>query len=41
MVPLFAPLCVLAEKPRLRFIDDNATMSLIPLAVAMVFAPWL
>ena len=41
MVPLFAPLCVLAEKPRLRFIDDNATMSLIPLAVSMVFGPWL
>ena len=41
MVPLFAPLCVLAEKPRLRYIDDNATMTLIPLFLAMLLGPWL
>ena len=40
VVPLFAPLGVLAEKPRLRWIDDNATMLLIPLGLAILIGPW-
>lgn len=38
---LFAPLCIAAEWPRLRYIDDNATMVLIPLAVILLFEPFL
>ena len=30
---IVAPIAVLSETPRLRYIDDNATMLLIPLAV--------
>ncbi len=41
MVPLMAPICVAAEWPRLRWIDDNATMLLIPLAVVLLLIPWL
>jgi hypothetical protein len=41
LIPLFAPLGVLAEKPRLRWIDDNATMLLIPLGLAILIGPWL
>ncbi|MDP7000311.1 MAG: hypothetical protein QGH90_00260 [Candidatus Poseidoniaceae archaeon] len=37
---LFAPLCAVAETPRLRYIDDNATMILIPLAAAIVLYPF-
>ena len=32
MAAVMAPLTVAAEWPRLRYIDDNATMILIPLA---------
>ena len=41
LIPIFAPLCVIAEKPRLRWIDDNATMVLIPLGLAVLIGPWL
>lgn len=41
LVPLMAPICVAAEWPRLRYIDDNATMLLIPLAVVLVLNPFL
>jgi hypothetical protein len=35
------PLCVAAEWPRLRWIDDNATMLLLPLMAVMLLSPWL
>jgi len=35
------PMCVAAEWPRLRYIDDNATMLLIPLALVLVLEPFL
>ncbi|MAM36273.1 MAG: hypothetical protein CL988_03795 [Euryarchaeota archaeon] len=38
---LFAPLCVLSEWPRLRYIDDNATMVLIPLGMILLLEPFL
>ncbi len=38
---LFAPLCVAAEWPRLRYIDDNATMVLIPLGMILLLEPFL
>ena len=38
---LFAPLCVASEWPRLRYIDDNATMVLIPLGMILLFEPFL
>ncbi|MBT4065937.1 MAG: hypothetical protein HOE76_01795 [Euryarchaeota archaeon] len=38
---VMGPLCVAAEWPRLRWIDDNATMLLIPLAAIILLAPWL
>ena len=41
LVALMAPICVAAEWPRLRYIDDNATMLLIPLAVVLVIDPFL
>lgn len=41
LVPLMAPICVAAEWPRLRYIDDNATMLLIPLALVLIFDPFL
>ncbi|MAY04736.1 MAG: hypothetical protein CMB25_03930 [Euryarchaeota archaeon] len=41
LVPLMAPICVAAEWPRLRYIDDNATMLLIPLAVVLIIDPFL
>ena len=41
LVPLMAPICVAAEWPRLRYIDDNATMLLIPLAVILTLEPFL
>ena len=37
---ILAPICVAAEWPRLRWIDDNATMLLIPLCVALLLVPW-
>lgn len=41
LVPLMAPICVAAEWPRLRYIDDNATMLLIPLTIVLVLEPFL
>tara|TARA_B100000700_G_scaffold151108_1_gene167872 strand:- start:2087 stop:2704 length:618 start_codon:yes stop_codon:yes gene_type:complete len=41
MAFVMAPICVAAEWPRLRWIDDNATMLLIPLAAVIMLAPWL
>ena len=41
LIPLMAPICVAAEWPRLRYIDDNATMLLIPLAVVLIIDPFL
>ncbi|MBL6732627.1 MAG: hypothetical protein ISP82_06740 [Candidatus Poseidoniaceae archaeon] len=38
---IFAPLCVASEMPRLRYIDDNATMLLIPLAGILILEPFL
>ena len=38
---IIAPICVAAEWPRLRWIDDNATMLLIPLSVVILLVPWL
>lgn len=36
---LLAPLTVLGEVPSLKYIDDNATMVLIPLAALMILLP--
>ncbi len=41
MAVFMGPLCVAAEWPRLRWIDDNATMLLIPLCAAIMVLPWL
>ena len=41
LVALMGPICVASEWPRLRYIDDNATMLLIPLAVVLVLEPFL
>jgi len=38
---IFAPMCVFAEMPRLRYIDDNATMLLIPLAGILILEPFI
>jgi len=38
---VMAPICVAAEWPRLRWIDDNATMLLIPMAAIIMLVPWL
>ena len=38
---IMAPICVAAEWPRLRWIDDNATMLLIPLCVIIIVLPWI
>ena len=38
---LLPPVCVAAEWPRLRWIDDNATMLLVPLGAVMLLLPWL
>ena len=38
---LFAPLCVASEWPRLRYIDDNATMVLIPRGMILLLEPFL
>lgn len=37
---LLAPVCMIAEWPRLRYIDDNATMLLIPLAMVLLLEPF-
>ena len=38
---IFGPLCVASEWPRLRYIDDNATMILIPMAALLILEPFL
>ncbi|MDP6333432.1 MAG: hypothetical protein QF479_02220 [Candidatus Poseidoniaceae archaeon] len=38
---IFAPICVFAEMPRLRYIDDNATMLLIPLAGILILESFI
>ena len=38
---IFAPICVFSEMPRLRYIDDNATMLLIPLAGILILEPFI
>ena len=38
---IFAPICAFAEMPRLRYIDDNATMLLIPLAGILILEPFI
>jgi hypothetical protein len=40
LVPLMTPATVAAEWPRLPWIDDNATMLLIPLAICLILSPW-
>jgi hypothetical protein len=40
LAPLMAPLCTAAEWPRLKYIDDNATMLLIPLAAILILHPF-
>ena len=40
MALLLAPVCMLAEWPRLTYIDDNATMLLIPLALVVLLEPF-
>ena len=41
MALVMGPLCVASEWPRLRWIDDNATMLLIPLAATIMLVPWM
>ena len=41
LVAIMGPICVAAEWPRLRWIDDNATMLLIPLFTVLLLIPWL
>ena len=38
---LLAPLTVLGELPRIKYIDDNATMILLPLAGLLLLSPFL
>ncbi|MFT7463929.1 MAG: hypothetical protein ACI9EF_002277 [Pseudohongiellaceae bacterium] len=39
LAAIMAPLTVAAEWPRIRWIDDNATMTLVPLVAALALAP--
>jgi hypothetical protein len=41
LVAIMAPLVVAAESPRLKWIDDNATMLLIPAAALLIISVWL
>jgi hypothetical protein len=41
MALFMAPLTMAAEIPKLRWIDDNATMILIPLVAVLFTAPFL
>ena len=41
MALLMGPLTMVAELPKLKWIDDNATMVLIPLAAVLLIAPFL
>ena len=38
---LLAPLTVLGELPRVKYIDDNATMIILPLAGLLLLSPFL
>lgn len=38
---LLAPICMISEWPRLRYIDDNATMLLIPLSLVLILEPFV
>ena len=38
---LLAPLTVLGELPKVKYIDDNATMILFPLAALLMLSPFL
>ncbi len=40
MAVLLAPVCMASEWPRLTYIDDNATMVLIPLALVLILEPF-
>ena len=40
MAFILAPVCMIAEWPRLTYIDDNATMLLIPLALVLLIEPF-
>lgn len=40
MAFILAPVCMIAEWPRLTYIDDNATMLLIPLALILLLEPF-
>jgi hypothetical protein len=40
MALMLAPVCMISEWPRLRYIDDNATMLLIPLALVLLLEPF-
>ena len=40
MAFILAPVCMIAEWPRLTYIDDNATMLLIPLALVLLLEPF-
>ena len=41
MAILMGPVTMAAELPKLKWIDDNATMLLIPAAVVLILAPFL
>ncbi len=41
LVLMMPPVCIAAERPQLKWLDDNATMQLIPLAVILYLQPWL
>ena len=41
MAVVMGPLCVAAEWPRLKWVDDNATMLLIPLSATIMLVPWM
>ena len=40
LVPVLPFICVASEWPRLRWIDDNATMLFIPLLAVLLVVPW-
>lgn len=41
LVPLLVPLTIFAEYKKYSWIDDNATMVLLPLALIVLCVPWL
>eukprot|EP00474_Spongospora_subterranea_P003805 CRZ04263.1 hypothetical protein [Spongospora subterranea] len=40
LIVIMGPLSVAAEYPKLRFIDDNAMMELVPLAASLLLSPF-